>query len=58
MYGQILFSGINIIPLEGVQTVQHTTVPNVQKGLLRPLHAPWRKKSYTLNDYLTLPKCM
>ena len=27
-------------PLEGVQGVQHPTVPNVQYGVLCPLHAP------------------
>ena len=35
----------NIFPLGGLQGMQHPTVPNVQYGVLRPLHAPWRKKN-------------
>ena len=31
---------MNIFPLGGVQGVQHPSVPNVQYGVLRPLHAP------------------
>ena len=30
----MLFSGMNIFPLGGVQGVQHPTVPNVQYGVL------------------------
>jgi len=38
-----------------VQGVQHPYCTKCTVGVLRPLHAPWRKKSY-LKDYLTLPK--
>jgi len=45
-----------IFSARGVQGVQHPYCTKFTIGVLRPLHAPWRKKNHILKDYLTLPK--